>query len=446
MQAAAGRKLLAALSASSAKHLRATVTSGRRVKPPATLVKAVYSSATDQVTGGAPRSGLVLGIESSCDDTGAAVVSSSGDILGEALATQAEIHAPWGGVVPKLAQEAHERAIDEVVALALSRAGVGGGDIDAVAVTIGPGLSLCLKVGVLKARSLSHAHSLPIIPVHHMEAHALVVRCTDRQDVEFPFLCLLVSGGHNLLMVVRGVGNYLQLGSTLDDALGEAYDKIARLLGLDLQPSGGAALEALAKEGDPLAFKFPIPLRKRQNCDFSYAGLKTSVRLAIEELVGEPSEANRQLRADIAASFQYAAVRHLAERTRRATAWALDEYPEMKSVVVAGGVASNAYVRETLAGIAEEAGLRMVCPPPRLCTDNGVMVAWAGVERLGLGLVQPVAETAVPAEGEWIDLRPRWALTDEKDRRCAPELKSSRKVKLHDPLFQSPAAAAVTVE
>eukprot|EP00873_Tetraselmis_striata_P017802 jgi/Tetstr1/438066/TSEL_026691.t1 len=418
---AAGRRLLPTSSSAAAAAWRRAGQGALPALPPQGTqctrgFRVTATSTSNGGTAGRPPSRLVLGIESSCDDTGAAVVSSTGEILGEALATQAEIHAPWGGVVPKLAQEAHERAIDDVVEKALERAGV----------------------GVLKARSVSHAHQLPIIPVHHMEAHALVARCTNRDDVQFPFLCLLVSGGHNLLMVVRGVGNYLQVGSTLDDALGEAYDKIARMLGLDMRPNGGAALELIAREGNPKAYKFPIPLRKRPNCDFSYAGLKTSVRLAIEELVGEPSEANRQVRADIAASFQYAAVRHLAERTRRAAAWAREEYPEIQTLVVAGGVASNTYVRDTLSSIAADAGLQLVCPPARLCTDNGVMVAWAGIERMQMGLMEPPAEAAAPAEGEWVDLRPRWALTDEKDSRCAPTLKSSRKVKLHAPLFQSP--------
>eukprot|EP00191_Tetraselmis_sp_GSL018_P008535 CAMPEP_0177594820 /NCGR_PEP_ID=MMETSP0419_2-20121207/9994_1 /TAXON_ID=582737 /ORGANISM="Tetraselmis sp., Strain GSL018" /LENGTH=435 /DNA_ID=CAMNT_0019086173 /DNA_START=88 /DNA_END=1395 /DNA_ORIENTATION=- len=387
---------------------------------------------------GGSSSDLVLGIESSCDDTGAAVVNSSGRILGEALATQAEIHAPWGGVVPKLAQEAHERAIDGVVQRALEDAGVSPSDLSAVAVTIGPGLSLCLKVGVLKARQVAHEAQLPIIPVHHMEAHALVARCcAGPSGAAFPFLCLLVSGGHNLLVVVRGIGDYLQLGSTLDDSIGEAYDKVARLLGLELQPSGGAALELFAREGDPRKFRFPVPLRKRQNCDFSYAGLKTSVRIAIEKEVGEPSAENRQARADIAASFQQTAIRHLAERAQRGAAWAIESYPQIRTFVVAGGVASNSEVRAALQAVAAEAGLELVCPPPRLCTDNGVMVAWAGIERLALGHCNPPPESPVPSDDEWIDLRPRWPLTDEKDSRCAPVLKSSRKKNINRPLFSA---------
>jgi glycoprotease/Kae1 family metallohydrolase len=230
---------------------------------------------------------LVLGIETSCDDTGAAVVSGDGRVLGEALASQVEIHGPWGGVVPNLAQEAHKEAIDGVIAAALSNAGVTAADLSAVAVTVGPGLSMCLRVGVVAAQNLCALHDKPIIPVHHMEAHALVARVAGGTEaVRFPFLALLVSGGHNQLILARGVGDYTILGSTLDDALGEAYDKTARLLGLDVGGGGGPALEALAKKGDPDAYKFPVPLRQRKNCDFSYAGLKTAARMAIERDLG----------------------------------------------------------------------------------------------------------------------------------------------------------------
>ncbi|KAL4859186.1 putative aldo-keto reductase 2 [Chlorella vulgaris] len=439
-----------------------------------------------------PRSGLVLGIESSCDDTGVAVVTTSGRVLGESLATQAEIHAAWGGVVPKLAQEAHEAAIDGCVEAALSAAGVTADQLDAVAVTIGPGLGLCLRVGVLKARQLAAAHQLPVVPVHHMEAHALVARlgatrfaldaaaqaaaraatathqaaagasasatsastagaaslgpAAPAADaaaepppaalVEFPFLCLLISGGHNQLLLVEGVGQYTQLGTTLDDALGEAYDKVARLLGLDLMPSGGAALEAFALEGNPREMPFSVPMQRHANCDFSYAGLKTAVRLAIEEHAPEPSEANRQVRADIAASFQRVAVKHLEERCRRAVQWAQETHPEVRHLVVAGGVASNRFIRSQLTAVAQRAGLELVCPPPRLCTDNGVMVAWAGVERLQLGLEEAPPAAAELGEGEWLDLRPRWPLTDRKDPRCFTATKSARKKRIFTGLTQ----------
>jgi N6-L-threonylcarbamoyladenine synthase len=397
---------------------------------------------------------FILGIESSCDDTGVAVVSTSGRVLGESLATQTEIHAAWGGVVPKLAQEAHEAAIDACVDEALTKAGITPKDLDAVAVTIGPGLSLCLRVGVLKAREVAAMYQLPVIPVHHMEAHALVARLTScegkdptsdaESSVQFPFMCVLVSGGHNLLMIVEGVGRYIQLGTTLDDALGEAYDKVARLLGLELKPSGGAALEALALEGDPTVFKFTTPLQKHKTCDFSYAGLKTGVRMRIEEALGgvelpiptvEEDPVGRRIRADIAAAFQTVAVRHLEERCRRALQWAAETHPEMKQVVVAGGVASNKFLRGRLADVAEEGGLELVCPPPRLCTDNGVMVGWAGVERWKINLgVEPPPPSVVPAEGEWVDLRPRWPLTDRKDERSIEAPRSAKKKNIFESL------------
>jgi N6-L-threonylcarbamoyladenine synthase len=398
--------------------------------------------------GGTKPERLILGIESSCDDTGVAVVSTSGRVLGESLATQTEIHAAWGGVVPKLAQEAHEAAIDSCVAEALTKAGITPKDLDAVAVTIGPGLSLCLRVGVLKAREVAATYKLPVIPVHHMEAHALVARLSasnsESSPVQFPFLCVLVSGGHNLLMIVEGVGRYIQLGTTLDDALGEAYDKVARLLGLELKPSGGAALEALALEGDPSVFTFTTPLQKHKTCDFSYAGLKTGVRMKIEAALGgvdlpiptaEEDPVGRKIRADIAASFQTVAVRHLEERCRRALQWAGESHPDIKHVVVAGGVASNKYLRGRLTAVAEEGGFELVCPPPRLCTDNGVMVGWAGVERFNLNLgIEAPPPSVVPAEGEWVDLRPRWPLTDRKDERSIEAPRSAKKKNIFESL------------
>lgn len=410
------------------------------------------------------RDFLVLGIESSCDDTGVAIVSSSGTILGEALATQAHIHAAWGGVVPKLAQEAHAAAIDSCVEKVFSQAGISASELDAVAVTIGPGLSLCLRIGAMKARQLSTAHPhLPIIPVHHMEAHALVARlpaghlraghATPPSSPTFPFLCLLVSGGHNLILIVEGVGRYVQLGTTLDDALGEAYDKVARLLGLQLIPCGGAALEALARQGDPDSFKYTQPMQKRKTCDFSYAGLKTAVRLSIEQHLGDvelpaPETPDQdpngyRVRANIAASFQRVAVGHLEERCRRAIGWAKETHPSIQHLVVAGGVASNTFVRSRLSAVTEEYGLTLVCPPPRLCTDNGVMVAWAGIEQLMSNCwvenqsdTTSTTSTQSSSDEEWIDLRPRWPLTDRKDPRSFQAPRSAKKKNIFASLEQ----------
>ncbi|WIA37240.1 hypothetical protein OEZ86_014187 [Tetradesmus obliquus] len=405
--------------------------------------------------------------KSSCDDTAAAVVTSDGKVLGEAIATQAELHAPWGGVVPNLAQQAHKDAIDRIVTSALSQAQLQPSSLDAIAVTIGPGLSLCLDVGVRKAHALSRTHNIPIVQIHHMEAHALVARMAagGSEALPFPFLCLLVSGGHNLLVLVKGVGSYVQLGTTLDDALGEAYDKVARMLGLDLKPNGGAALEAIARQGNPDAFAFGVPMKKYGNCDFSYAGLKTSVRLCIEKNLGSAEGAGKratvdlqqqaaaaaaseaaassssseaadeqqqqqqqQMKADIAASFQKVAVQHLVMRLKRAITWAREECPELQHLVVAGGVASNQYVRQQVSQVAEASGMQLVLPPARWCTDNGVMVGWAGVERYRLGLVQPPAPQ-LPADGspEWVELRPRWPLTSNKHAKSMPPVLSMKR-------------------
>jgi N6-L-threonylcarbamoyladenine synthase len=428
---------------------------------------------------------LVLGIESSCDDTAAAVVSASGRVLSAASASQQEVHARWGGVVPALARHAHRAAIDGVVQQALEQAGVRdpARQLAAVAVTVGPGLSLCLDVGVRKARSVARAAGVPLVPVHHMEAHALVARLAAQQQQQqqqqeqqqlegaaaaaadtlraaktttppppalpFPFLCLLVSGGHNLLVLARGVGDYALLGTTLDDAAGEALDKVARMLGLPAAPHGGAALEQLALSGDARRFPFPPPMKKRRNCDFSYAGLKTSARMAIERELGQvadgaggveqaeegnggddASATRQQVRADLAASFQRAAVDHLVERTRRGVEWArqllsesasggrggggggdgsdgssssssdngrghghpIPPPPVLRHLVVAGGVACNRVVRASLDALARDEGLALVAPPASWCTDNGVMVAWAGCERAALGLWQPAPD------------------------------------------------------
>ncbi|CAG9466300.1 unnamed protein product [Pedinophyceae sp. YPF-701] len=419
------------------------------------------------------RDRLVLGIETSCDDTGAAVVNSRGEVLGEAIAHQYEIHSDWGGVVPALAREAHAAAVRGVVDTALQQAGVSEDDLDAVAVTVGPGLSLCLKEGVLEARRRVRraSRAIPLIDVHHMEAHALVARMeravgehgdaggarggeaasggaaarVDALDlperVQFPFLCLLVSGGHNLLLLTRGVGDHVVLGGTMDDALGEAYDKVARMLGLGMVPSGGAVLEAVARGGDSKKYKFKPPLTKRPGADFSFSGLKTAVRMAIEREGGSfdtgraetPGGASLPdaVKADIAASFQDVAVRHLVKRVGVGIQWGLEEEPSCRHLVVAGGVAANQVVRVALAECAAGSGLELVCPPPRYCTDNGVMVAWAGMERLRLGLVEPGAaalpEEPSPGEDEWVDLRPRWPLGQRHPR--ADEALSMRKVR-----------------
>eukprot|EP00798_Chlamydomonas_sp_ICE-L_P028795 gene28795-31983_t len=458
---------------------------------------------------------LILGIETSCDDTGVAVVTSEGKMLGEVLATQAEIHAPWGGVVPMLAMEAHQEAIDRCVEEALEKAGVAASDLDAVAVTLGPGLGMCLKGGVsLNVGVFDYFSQGPkrapyggVIEtkraiqggrdcgVFDYFSQGPSVRHTGGR-ISFPFLCMLVSGGHNLLLQVNGVGQYVQLGSTMDDALGEAYDKIARMLGLDLRPNGGAALEALALEGNPKAYRFVRPLLKYKTCDFSYAGLKTAVRLCIEKNLGKAEDAGvspspsasgegegaaalesperRQIKADIAASFQLTATNHLLDRVRRAISWVREDTGQsLKHLVVAGGVASNTYIRAQLSELCTEEGIELVLPPPKWCTDNGVMVAWAGVERLRLGYFeQPLEPLPIPTpeaahnggliesgaspkavskegeEEEWIELRPRWPLTTEMHPNVVPAAnqKSARKARLFTSLSELTAERAALSE
>ncbi|KAL2892439.1 putative tRNA N6-adenosine threonylcarbamoyltransferase mitochondrial [Bienertia sinuspersici] len=353
---------------------------------------------------------VVLGIETSCDDTAAAVVRGNGEILSQVISSQADLLAQYGGVAPKMAEEAHSRAINQVTQSALDKAHLTAKDLSAVAVTIGPGLSLCLRVGVRKAREIAGSFQLPIVGVHHMEAHALVVRLTDR-NVQFPFMALLISGGHNLLILARDLGHYIQLGTTIDDAIGEAYDKIAKWLGLDMRKSGGPAIEELAREGDPESIKFKTPMKHHKDCNFSFAGLKTQVRLAIESKdidaeisLSSASSQDRKSRADIAASFQ----------------------------VVSGGVASNQYVRTRLDQIAKSKGLQLVCPPPSLCTDNGVMVAWTGLEHFRMGRFDPPPPADEPDDMMY-DIRPRWPLGEEYAEGRS-EARSLRKARMHPSL------------
>ncbi|XP_021756288.1 probable tRNA N6-adenosine threonylcarbamoyltransferase, mitochondrial [Chenopodium quinoa] len=381
---------------------------------------------------------IVLGIETSCDDTAAAVVRGNGEILSQVVSTQADLLVQYGGVAPKMAEEAHSRAIDWVTQSALDKANLTAKDLSAVAVTIGPGLSLCLRVGVCKGREIARSFQLPIIGVHHMEAHTLVARLTDR-NLQFPFMALLISGGHNLLILAHDLGHYIQLGTTIDDAIGEAYDKTAKWLGLDMRRSGGPAIEDLAREGDPDSIRFKTPMLHHKDCNFSYAGLKTQVKLAIasknidaEIPLSLASSLDRRSRADIAASFQRVAVLHLEERCEGAIEWALKMEPSIKYFVVSGGVASNQYVRARLDQIAKNIGLQLVCPPPSLCTDNGVMVAWTGIEHFQMGRFDPPPPADEPEDTVY-DLRPRWPLGEEYAEGKS-EARSMRKARMHPSL------------
>ena len=350
------------------------------------------------------QSGPLLGIESSCDETAAAVLDAHGCVLAEAVLSQSE-HARYGGVVPEVAARAHLAYLPGLVRDVLADAGVGVADLAGVAASAGPGLIGGLVVGVSLAKGIALASGKPFLAINHLEAHALTARLPGLVlgGAQFPYLLLLVSGGHCQCVAVEGVGSYRRLGSTLDDAVGEAFDKVAKMLGLPWP--GGPALERLAAKGDPARYPLPRPLLGRPGCDFSFSGLKT----AVAQTVGRfPSGSlPEQDAADLAASFQAAAVAVLADRATNALAM----MPEARLLVVAGGVAANQAVRAALDAVARGAGIALAAPPLRLCTDNAVMVAWAGIERLRLGLV-----SGLDAEP-----RPRWGL--EELGSAEPELR-----------------------
>jgi N6-L-threonylcarbamoyladenine synthase len=324
----------------------------------------------------------LLGIETSCDETAAAIVerdaAGRGTILSNVVRSQLTEHAPYGGVVPELAARSHVSHLDHIIARASAEAGVPLRDLDGIAATAGPGLIGGVLVGLTTAKALAVALGKPLIAVNHLEAHALTARLTD--NLEFPYLLLLVSGGHSQFVLVRGVGDYQRWGSTIDDALGEAFDKVAKLL--DLGVPGGPEVERQAWLGDARRFRFPRPLLKEDRLDFSFSGLKTAVRLAAEQIAPlTPRDV-----ADICASFQLAVTDIVTTRARAALARFGAELPGAPPVlVVAGGVAANQAIGAGLRDAVVEAGARLVVPPIPLCTDNGVMVAWAGAERLALG-------------------------------------------------------------
>lgn len=342
---------------------------------------------------------VVLGIETSCDDTAAAIVRRRADggcdILANTIWSQHEDHAAYGGVVPEIAARSHVERLDAIVIRTLAEEGLTPESIDAVAATAGPGLVGGVMVGLTTAKAMALAHDKRLVPVNHLEGHALSVRMTD--DAPFPYLLLLISGGHTQLVAVDGVGAYRRLGSTIDDAAGESFDKTAKLLGLG-QP-GGPRVEAAAAGGRRDRFDFPKPLANRDGCDFSFSGLKTAVREAAASL----SNPTRRDIADLAASFQFAAARHLAMRTEKAMAL-MRGGADAPRLVVAGGVAANSAVKSMLGDLCRNQGWRMIVPPPKYCTDNGAMIAWAGAERLAAGLA-PAHETAMA-----LAPRARWPL------------------------------------
>ena len=332
---------------------------------------------------------IVLGIETSCDETAAAIVDSDKTVHAHKIFSQLKPHQPFGGVVPEIGARTHLASLLPIVQEVLKEAQLSLDQLDGIAAACGPGLIGGVLVGAMTGKSLAAFHHKPFIAVNHLEAHALMVRMV--HDVPFPYVLLLISGGHSQYLIVHGVGSYTELGSTIDDAVGECFDKVARLLGLDYP--GGPALERCALSGDPKRFSFPSPLLRENSCRLSFSGLKTAVRYKIESL-GTLSDQDRN---DIAASFQYTVAQVLANKSLKA----LQEAPESRHFVVSGGVGSNLYIRSRLEETFRSHNVTLVCPPPALCVDNGAMVAWAGLERLQQGLTSDLDFAP----------RPRWPLT-----------------------------------
>lgn len=342
----------------------------------------------------------ILGLESSCDDTAAAVVRQTGqapaEILSNVVYGQAELHSAYGGVVPEIAARAHAEKLDVCVIEALSNAKLSLDDIDAVAVTAGPGLIGGVMSAVMCAKGIAAARGLPLIGVNHLAGHALTPRLTDA--ITYPYLMLLVSGGHCQYLITRGPEDFTRLGGTIDDAPGEAFDKTARLLGLP-QP-GGPSVQAEAELGDPKRIRFPRPLLDRKDCNLSFSGLKTALMRARDQIVSEKDGLTRQDRADLCAGFQAAVVDVLVEKTRRALGLYFEENPSKPTLAVAGGVAANTAIRAGLTDLCTELNTAFTAPPLALCTDNAAMIAYAGLERFDTGA----------RDGLDLSARPRWPL------------------------------------
>ena len=336
----------------------------------------------------------ILGIETSCDETGVAIYDEEKGLIANQLHTQIALHADYGGVVPELASRDHIRKLAPLLQAALQEAHLTAKDIDGIAYTSGPGLVGALLVGSTVARSLAYAWNIPAIGVHHMEGH-LLAPMLEENPPHFPFVALLVSGGHTQLVRVDGVGRYELLGESIDDAAGEAFDKTAKLLGLDYP--GGAALARLALKGTPNRFAFPRPMTDRPGLDFSFSGLKTFAANTLHQVMQEEGELTEQSKANIAYAFQEAVVDTLAIKCKRAL-----KQTGLKRLVIAGGVSANKQLRQTLAELMQQFGGEVFYPQPQFCTDNGAMIAYAGFLRLKQGQQQDLA----------IEVRPRWAMTE----------------------------------
>jgi len=372
----------------------------------------------DTIIEGSDQLIRVLGIETSCDETAASVVALESDaapgilsprILSNIVLSQIEEHAAFGGVVPEIAARAHVEALDGIIEAALADSGVALADIDAIAATAGPGLVGGLIVGLMTAKAIAAAANKPLIAINHLEGHALTARLTD--GLAFPYLLLLVSGGHTQIVAVRGVGDYQRWATTIDDALGEAFDKTAKMLGLPYP--GGPNVEKAARSGDARRFAFPRPMKGSAQPDFSFSGLKTAVRQAATAI----APLSNQDVADICASFQAAVADVLGDRVLRALTRFRETFPETANpaLVVAGGVAANHTIKATLETLCSENGFAFVAPPLKLCTDNAAMIAWAGIERLRAGLADENDRDFVP--------RSRWPL----DSISAPMVGSGRR-------------------
>jgi N6-L-threonylcarbamoyladenine synthase len=346
---------------------------------------------------------IIIGIETSCDETAIAIIDENKNILSNIIISQIDIHKEFGGVIPEIAARNHALVIDKLIKKSIIEAKLSFKNIDAIAVTAGPGLIGGVIVGVMAAKMIASIYQKPIIAVNHLEAHALTIRLTS--EIKFPYLLLLVSGGHCQILLAKGVGNYQKLGETIDDALGEAFDKIAQMLGLSYP--GGPKIEELAKKGNENKYNFPKPLAKSKDhsYDFSFSGLKTAVRREVEKITGENYQKTSHQKLteieknDIAASFQKIVAKNIIDRLKNI----LDDYNlEIENLVIAGGVAANQYLYSQISDFLLQYNIKTSAPPIKLCTDNGAMIAWAGMERLKLGLIDK------------LDFKPRarWPLND----------------------------------
>ncbi len=342
---------------------------------------------------------IILGIESSCDETACAIVNDKREVLAHQLHSQKE-HIAYGGVVPELAARSHLQNIDEIIEDTIKQSGLELNDVDAIAATCGPGLIGGVVVGAFAAKAMAFSLSKPFLAINHLEGHALCPRINT--DAEFPYLLLLVSGGHCQFLVVEGVGQYKKLGTTIDDAVGEAFDKTAKMLGLEYP--GGPKIEKFATIGNKNRFSLPRPMQYSDDFDMSFSGLKTAVRKVITSFSSDGSVENAEISVvdlnDICASFQEAVCDCLGAKLKKACAYFKEYYPNGKDFVISGGVAANMYIRSSLQKITDEYGLSFNAPPLAYCTDNGVMIAWAGLERYRLGMIDDI--TFKP--------RPRWPL------------------------------------